>query len=203
VTDLDRLWLSTLEEVVGRAAHEVKDALNGVSINVEAVRSRASRKGSDVESVAGLAAAAANQLEVLTARTEALLFLARPHRPAIGSPDIALTLRHLAALLVPAARSDGGSIQVEGYEKPVQTAAPAQAVRLALAAGLLGFGQKDRGRCSLEGGNRESGQEPVVRFSHESAGTCSLDTVVAKAIAMHNIRAERSGPDLNLWFPGS
>lgn len=203
MTDLDRLWLTTLEEVVGRAAHEVKDALNGVSINLEAVRSRVSRKGSNVESVSGLADAAASQLEVVIARTEALLFLARPHRPPTTLPDVALTLRHLAALLVPAARSDGGSLEVEGYEKPVQTGAPAQAVRLALAAGLLGFGLKARGRCRLEGGNDESGREPVVRFSHESAAACSLDPAVAQALAMHNIRTERSGPDLNLWFPGS
>ena len=43
--DIDTLWLRTLEEVVNRAAHEVKDSLNGVSLNVEVVRSRADRPG--------------------------------------------------------------------------------------------------------------------------------------------------------------
>src|SRR5213075_1153796 len=113
MTDLaiDQLWLKTLEEVVNRAAHEVKDSLNGVSLNVEVVRSRAERPGAE-DGLTAFATAASEQLELLTNRAEAVLFLARPARdPA----DVALVLRHLAALLIPAAKADGKRLVVDGY----------------------------------------------------------------------------------------
>src|SRR5437762_998561 len=37
----DELWLAVQQEICGRAAHEIKGALNGVSVNLEVVRSRA------------------------------------------------------------------------------------------------------------------------------------------------------------------
>lgn len=202
MTDLDRLWLATLHEVVGRAAHEVKDALNGVSLNLEVIRSRSERPGVDSQSLSSFATSAAEQLELLSARTESLLFLTRPHRAAAGPADVAVTLKHMATLLVPATKADGGSLEVEGYQRLAPTAAPAQAVRLALAAGLLAL-TKEGGssRCRMESGSETS--ETVVRFSHESASTCSLDPAVALAIATHQIRTERSGNDLAIVFPGS
>ena len=193
--DIDRLWLRTLEEVVNRAAHEVKDSLNGVSLNLEVIRSRSSGPVADGQGLATFATAATEQLEQLSARTEAVLFLARPPRePA----DVAVTLKHLACLLVPTAKSDGRSLTVDGYEEAAPTAARGQATRLALAAGLLML-TKEGGdsRCHLD-----SSSETVVRFSHESAGTCSLDSTVAKAIAEHSISSVRSGSDLILRFPG-
>ena len=134
--DLDRLWLRTLEDVVNRAAHEVKDSLNGVSLNLEVIRSRSSAAYASAESFSAFAESATEQLDHLSARTEAVLFLARPARePA----DVAVTLTHLASLLVPTAKSEGGSLVVEGHATSAPTAAPGQATRLALAAGLLVF----------------------------------------------------------------
>jgi hypothetical protein len=192
--DLDNLWLATLQEITNRAAHEVKDALNGVSLNLEVIRSRSSNPHATLNGLEEFAMTAAEQLELLSARTEAVLFLARPPRdPA----DIAVTLRHLASLLVPATKADGGLLSVDGYAQSVPTAAPAQATRLALAAGLLAL-IKEGGasRCRLE-----TGSETVVHFSHESAGTCSLDPAIAAAIAEQRIRTERSDNDLLLLFP--
>jgi hypothetical protein len=193
---VDALWLASAQEVVSRGAHEVKDVLNGVCLNVEVVRSRAARPGVEISMLAPFATAAADQLEVLTARVEALLFIARPAR---NPADVALTLKHLAALLVPASRADGGALTVEGLGRPAPTSAGGQAVRLALAAGLLGL-MKDGGtsRCVLE-----SGPAPVVRFSHESAGARSLDAAIASAIAEEKVKIDGSGPDLLLVFPGS
>lgn len=202
--DIDTLWLRTLESVVSRAAHEVKDSLNGVSLNVEVIRSRAGRPSSDANGLAAFATSAAEQLELLTVRTEALLFLARPARGG-GPADVAQTLRHLAALLVPAAKADGKRLSVDGYGRPAPTQAPAQATRLALASGLLSLIEGgDSGRCRLE-----QGDGTVVRFSHESAGDCSLDPAVAAAIAGQHIRIEQSrgqgegegGSELALCFP--
>lgn len=205
MTDLDRLWLRALEDVSKRAAHEVKDALNGVSLNLEVVRSRMSTVAPGAEQAgAGTAsrltpfvAAASDQLELVVGRTEALLFLARP---ASEPCDVALTLRHLASLMVPAIKSDGGQLTVEGCGGPVLTTAEPHATRLALATCLLALARNGAGsvvRCRLE-----QGSETVVRFSHESAGSCNLDAAVASAIARHGIRNEVSGADLILRFPG-
>jgi signal transduction histidine kinase len=207
---LDELWLATLQEVVQKAAHEVKDALNGVSLNLEVIRSRSARVDSDYSSLSAFAMAASEQLEALSARTEALLFLSRPQRPGNGPVDVAITLRHLGALLVPAAKSDGGFLSVEGTETSAPTAASTVATRLALAAGLLALTKEvgSRGGASGDEGRRaqcrlESGDERiVVRFSHESAGTCSLEPAVASAIAEHGIENGGSGSDLLLVFPG-
>ena len=189
--DIDTLWLRSLEEVVNRAAHELKDSLNGVSLNVEVVRSRA---GAGREGLEAFAASAAEQLELLTVRAEALLFLARPPRePA----DVAVALRHLAALLIPAAKADGKRLSVDGYGRSAPTSAPAQHTRLALAAGLLTLLNKgSSGRCLLE-----KTDETVVRFSHESAGACTLEPAVAAAIQERQIRIEHAGPELLLRFP--
>ena len=191
------LWLVTLQEIMDRAAHEVKDSLNGVSLNLEVIRSRVARPDIASKDVVGFAEAASGQFEVLTARVEAMLALARPPR-AGGATDLAQALKLLSTLLVPAARADGRTLKVDGYEQSVPTAAPVQAVRLALASGMLSLvkGSKS-GRCTLH-----SGPEPVVRFSHESAATCSLDSAVADALAGCNINTRRSDHDLLIEFPG-
>lgn len=190
------LWLAALQEIVDRSAHEVKDSLNGVSLNLEVIRSRSSRADGKAGDVATFAEAASGQFETLTARVEAMLALARP--PRTGSADLAQSLKLLATLLVPAARADGRTLTVDGYEQSVPTGAPALAVRLALASGMLSLvkGSKS-GRCTLQ-----SGLEPVVRFSHESAVTCSLDSAVAEALAGCNINTRRSDHDLLIEFPG-
>ncbi len=213
--DLNTLWLQALQEVVGRASHEVKDALNGVSLNLEVIRSRTQRDDVPGRNLATFATAASDQLELLTARTESMLFLARPHYsgsadlPATGGSgatrparpaapaDVAATLKHLAALLVPAARSDGVPLDVGGHLGTAPTSAPAQAVRLALAAGLLDLiRHSSGGRCRLNGG-----RETVVRFSHESARAGHLEPAIAKALAEHHIRIEQSASDLAIVFP--
>ena len=197
MTDLDGRWRAVLEQVVALAAHEVKDALNGVGINLQVISSRLAAGKVDVASYAAFASAATDQFEVLTARTEALLFLMRPHKG--GPVDVAATLKSLAAVLVPAAKADGKQLQVEGYATSVPTAASAPSTRLALASGLLGLIKEGGvGRCSLE-----SGPETVVRFSHESAAVGDFDPALASALGTESIRVRRSGKDLHVVFPGN
>jgi hypothetical protein len=190
---LDKLWLATLHEVINRGAHEVKDVLNGVSLNLEVIRSRVASPLATHNGLDLFAMTAAEQLELLTARTEAVLFLARPARdPA----DVAVTLKHLASLLVPATRADGGTLVVEGCWTSAPTTAAGLATRLALGAALLTLTRAGgTSRCVLE-----PGAETVVRFSHESAGIGNLDPEIASAIADRGIRHQRSGEDLLLLF---
>ena len=190
--DLDKLWLATLQEIINRGAHEVKDALNGVSLNLEVIRSRVATPQAGRNGLELFAMTAAEQLELLSERTEAFLFLARPARePA----DVAVTLKHLASLLVPATRADGGSLTVDGCWTSAPTTAAAQATRLALGVALLALARSGgTSRCIIE-----SGAETVVRFSHESAGI-SMDPAIVSAIAQQGVGHQRSGSDLLLVF---
>src|SRR5215207_3621711 len=95
VPDAGVLWLAALQRALGRASHDVKDALNGVSVNVEVIRGRAAKAGAPASAVGQFADAAAQQLERLTSLIEAVLALGRPERePA----DVVATLRRVAAL---------------------------------------------------------------------------------------------------------
>ena len=74
---LDELWLETLNRLFSRAAHDVKGALNGVSVNLEVVRSRASKPGTPATAVSRYAGAATQQLSQVIEMTEAVLSLGR------------------------------------------------------------------------------------------------------------------------------
>src|SRR3981081_4471683 len=78
--DAGVLWLATLQRVLGRASHDVKDALNGVSVNLEVIRGRAARPGVAAAAVAPFADAAGHQVERLTTLIEAVLALGRVER---------------------------------------------------------------------------------------------------------------------------
>ena len=85
--DAGVLWPVALQRALARAAHDVKDALNGVSVNLEVVRSRASRADAPASAVAPFAEAATQQLERLTALLDAVLALGRSERgPADATP---------------------------------------------------------------------------------------------------------------------
>ena len=113
--------------------------------------------------------------------------------------------RHYSVdLLVPAAKADGGKLEVSGWDKPAPTTASTEAVRLALAGGLLSLMEMGgTGTCSTG-----AGSDAVVRFSHESARTCTLDPAIAASLADEKIviqRGDRGGKasDLLMVFPGS
>jgi len=63
-----------VREILRRAGHELRNALNGVSVNVEVVRSRADREGSPRE-LASFAERASAQMREASALTDGLLAL--------------------------------------------------------------------------------------------------------------------------------
>jgi hypothetical protein len=69
VTELEQLWLRAMQDVIGRAAHDVKDALNGVHVNLAAIHSRSQREGAKPRDLAAMATAAADQLETARNRS--------------------------------------------------------------------------------------------------------------------------------------
>jgi signal transduction histidine kinase len=63
-----------VREILRRAGHEIRNALNGVAVNVEVVRSRSSREGSTAE-LASFAERASAQVSEASALTDGLLAL--------------------------------------------------------------------------------------------------------------------------------
>ena len=78
VAEFAAVWLAAQQQLVAAAAaHEIKNSLNGVSVNLAVVQSRLRRQQAP-ESVTRFADAATSQLELLTVQVEALLALVRP-----------------------------------------------------------------------------------------------------------------------------
>ena len=66
--------LDLVREIIRRAGHEIRNALNGVAVNVEVVRSRVAREGAATE-IASFAERAGTQIGEATALTNGLLSL--------------------------------------------------------------------------------------------------------------------------------
>jgi hypothetical protein len=66
--------LDIVREIVRRAGHEIRNALSGVAVNVEVVRSRVAREGAATE-IASFAERAGAQIGEATALTNGLLSL--------------------------------------------------------------------------------------------------------------------------------
>jgi signal transduction histidine kinase len=132
---LDALWLRALQQIARRSAHELKGVLNGVSVNLEVVRSRAEKPDMAASAVSKFANAASAQFEEVLGMSDALLALARPGESPV---DIGSTVSRIGLLLVSAAKADERRIEMSGgYELLGATSAPPAAARLAIAECLL------------------------------------------------------------------
>jgi hypothetical protein len=194
------LWLAALQRALARASHDVKDALNGVSVNLEVVRSRAARPDAPASAVAPFAEAAAQQLERLTNLLDAVLALGRVERDPV---DVGITLRRVAALCgASSAAADSGVTVRDGSDGEARTSVSGDAVRLALAAPLLDavVGQKGGPRatdvaCDLTG-------EPdalVVRMYADRP--IRMPDSVADTLRAAGVRWTEASHDLSLVFP--
>jgi signal transduction histidine kinase len=195
--EVEVLWLDALQQVAARAAHEIKGALNGVSVNLEVVRSRAGSQAAG--SAAGLtrfADAAASQLDELVVMNEALLALTRRPRDVV---DIAATAGHLVALLGPVARADGYSLAVVEPATIVggATSAPAMVVRLVLASVMLrALDRRTATTCRVD-----AVDGMVIRVECADGSTIELDPRVRQVAAEAGIRVESGPGGLSLAFP--
>lgn len=145
--DVRVLWLAMVQRLMGRAAHDVKDSLNGVAVNLEVIRSRASREGAPASSVASFADAAGQQLERLTSLLDALLAVARPEREPV---DVGVALRRVAMLCTASSSADDAKVVVDDLPADnATTILPGEVVRLAIAAPLLEAVHREAGAASL------------------------------------------------------
>jgi hypothetical protein len=198
--DAGVLWLATLQRALGRASHDVKDALNGVSVNLEVIRSRSARADAPATAVAPFADAAVQQLDRLTILLDAVLALGRSERePA----DVSITLRRVAALCGASSSSADSAVTVRDSDvDDARTRVPGDAVRLALAAPLLEAVLGTRGGprasdvvCELT----EGPDALVVRLFADRP--IQLPGDVTETLRAAGVRWTEAPNDLSLVFP--
>jgi signal transduction histidine kinase len=197
--DAGVLWLAALQRALDRAAHDVKDALNGVSVNLEVVRSRAGRPDAAASSIAPFADAAAHQLDRLTTLLDAVLALGRGER---GPVDVGITLRRVAALCSASNAANDARVTLrEALVDDTRTSVASDAVRLALTAPLLDVvaGRPGESRdpvvCELTG-DRDT---VVVRLLADRAVPMPADA--AESLRAVGVRWMESANELSIVFP--
>lgn len=124
-------WLGALQSLAGRVAHEIKNPLNAVAVNLEVVRSRCERGNVEPPAVLPFATAAAGELERVARLVEALLALARPARR-----DLAVLAGPVITLYDALANAQGGSVVLDLSEGATGINMAADDARAALAATL-------------------------------------------------------------------
>ena len=198
IRSIDELWLGVLEQICARSAHEIKGALNGVSVNLEVVRSRAGKPDASASSVAPFASSAGDQLELVVTMTESLLALSRTQREPV---DVVETVARLVALLGPAARAEGGSLRIEQQSREVGgmvIRARGNVVRLVIGASLLAaVARKGDIRCRVE-----ADDDTIVSIACADAeGPLMVGPEIMAAAADAGIRVLVEGQSISLAFP--
>lgn len=195
--DAERLWLDTLQSVTARVAHELKGALNGVSVNLEVVRGRSEQPGQPASAVARFATAAATQLDAVIDMNEALLSLGRQARDPV---DVTMVLRQLAALLVPVGRAAGSELTVAVGVDGVAaaTGVPAAVVRSVVGRALLAAIDAGGGDVQLSGPDGAT----VLTVSGRNDAP-ALDEVMTAAAREAGLIVEVEGTQLTLTFPAA
>ncbi|MEP7000898.1 MAG: hypothetical protein ABI969_10490 [bacterium] len=199
--DIGALWLQTLQRAMGRASHDVKDALNGVSVNLEVIRSRAGRPESQASAVLQFASAAGQQLDRLTTLIEAVLGLSRVSR---SPADVAVTLRRVVTICGASASSADAPVRFveDGGMNSTETCAHEDVVRLALLAPLLHLViGSDRAQPLSEVTCTLAHADDAVRVVIAAAGRrASMPEGIAALLRGAGVRWTE-GDDLSLAFP--
>lgn len=178
-----REWLGALQSLAGRVAHEIKNPLNAVAVNLEVVRSRCERGNVQPPAILPFATAAAGELERVARLVEALLALSRPARR-----DLAVLAGPVITLYDALANAEGGSVVLDLSEGATGIDMGGDDARAALAATLddmLGPGVAIRVHIARDG------DRVAARFSGPS--------VRPKLPVDVRLQSEPSG--VTLFFP--
>lgn len=200
--DVSALWLHTLQRAVGRASHDVKDALNGVSVNLEVIRSRAARPEVPASAVLPFSEAAAQQLDRLTNLIEAVLAVSRPER---APTDVALTLRRITTLCGASSSSSDALVSMvdDGSVGSTMTRVRGDVVRLALLATLLDVvGGTERGKRASEVTCTLGGDDDAIQVVIATADRRTmLPEGITEVVRSAGVRWTAGEQDLSLAFP--
>lgn len=195
------MWLATLQRAMARASHDVKDALNGVSVNLEVVRSRSSRPETPASAVATFAESAGHQLERLTSLIEAVLALGRAARTPV---DVGVTLRRIVTICGASTSSDDGAVTLLENASMGSTFSrvPGDVVRLALLAPLLDLAvSPSRGTAVSDVACTLTTSSDAVHVSIAAAGRqASIPESIADILRASGVHWTE-GNELSLTFP--
>lgn len=191
---VDAIWLVTLQKLTAHVAHDLKGALNGVSVNLEVVRSRSERESSTGADVHRFAANAADQLAIVIRATTSLLSLARGTR---GPTEVSIVAKQVAGLLddMTTGRESRFHVAADGG-MAAETSASLNAVRIAVAECML----------AAVGGSepvsvRVTGlPTPVVKITPGQVPAFPEDA--REALDAAGIRIATDGHGISIGFPG-
>ncbi|MEP6732189.1 MAG: histidine kinase dimerization/phospho-acceptor domain-containing protein [bacterium] len=200
--DVGALWLHTLQRAIGRASHDVKDALNGVSVNLEVIRSRSAKPDVPASAIAQFGDAAAQQMERLTNLIEAVLALSRLERTPT---DVGLTLRRITTLCSASSSSADAAVRMfdDGAAGSTFTRVPGDVVRLVLLAPLLDVvAGSDRANRASEVACTLSGDDDAVHVKIAAADRrVPASENIADVARAAGVRWTEGKQDLSLAFP--
>jgi nitrogen fixation/metabolism regulation signal transduction histidine kinase len=129
------LWLRALQRLSASVAHEIRNPLNGVALNLEVLRGRVTRAQGSVSTLSGFAEAAVSDLGSAIRLCDALLAVARPVREPV---ELGAVIAPIAVLAGAVARARGGSVDVAlPDDLPPALAVRGDGLRAALAMILL------------------------------------------------------------------
>ena len=205
--EVERQWLAMLQRVTSGVAHELRNALNGVAVNLEVVRSRSGREGLAASALGSFAGSASDQLEQVIAMTDALMALARPgQQPAA----IGRTADQVAALIRPVLAANGGALELV-VEGDGTTGVPVTAARLFVAATLLAAVSATRANeAAKESGaslscrvRPASGKDGGVELRVEGAfaRTPALDATLRTLAKEYGVGVEPAERSITSTFP--
>ena len=138
------LWAESLQALANLVAHDLRNALNAVAVNLEVVRGRSAR-GADVSAIAPFAATAATNFETAAAATEALLALARPE---LARVDVAVLAARVERLLAVGGQARLRLTDYSGGR--ATTDIPGDIVRAAVARSVLAaIGTSETAACEI------------------------------------------------------
>lgn len=189
----DALWLAVLHRIGGLAAHELKGVLNGVSVNLEVVRSRAAKPETPASAITTFANAASQQFDSVIDMTDALLGLTRAAR---GPTEIGATVRRIHALIAPAAKVEGRVLEVDGSTDELGvTTGLGSAVRLAIGAAMLAA-------CDAASDVQCSGVGGTLRVESRSGDAIApLDPDIVRAARDSGIEMRAEPSAISISFP--
>jgi len=199
---VESLWLNVLQRLASRAAHELKGALNGASVNLEVVRSRA--EASEMvagEAVGRYATAAASQLDSVITMSDALLAIARaPREVGVtgGGDDLGQMLRRLVALVAPGLRIDERTlVVVEPFEGVDTSGAPALLVRALVGTALLEASERwAHTLCRADAENNRL----VIECEGAAGLAVAFDRELLDAAADAAIQVQMDGSAISMTF---
>jgi hypothetical protein len=185
------LWAEAFQALASHIAHDFRNTMNGVAVNLEVVRARSAR-GAEAAAIAPFAATAAAQFEVATAGAEALLGFARSEPAPADVAAIVVRVSRLAEL-----RTKGGMQVNDGSGGGARTSAPVELVRTAVARSVL---------AALADGNTISCEIAVddgifLRVTGVTHTPPPPDPELVAIARAHGVHIVARGQSLELRFP--